>query len=318
MPTLIHRRNVWILGLLAMGAAVGVAASPVITQDPAYHQFADTRVALGVPHGWNVLSNAPFLLAGLLGLWRCRWVPAPARPAWLVAFSGVALVAVGSAWYHHAPSGDALVWDRLPMTIGFMGVLTAVLAPVIGASGARALLAPAVAVGVASVGYWHWTGDLRPYVWVQFAPLLLIAAVIAFDRRSPSTRSLLVALALYGLAKGLEAADGLIFTATAGVVAGHPLKHLAASAACLALIRVAARSGRTPVVDRQIDHCSAKLTVTVMIAGTAVPLRRAGSYRHSPMAASAETSRSELTRRMTTASTTQPVVVISDSAMTTP
>ena len=38
-----------------------------IPQDPAYHQFADLRTLLGIPHCLNVISNLPFLLVGLWG-----------------------------------------------------------------------------------------------------------------------------------------------------------------------------------------------------------------------------------------------------------
>lgn len=250
MSTTPRPHHAWILGSLAAAAAIALALQPAIAQDPAYHRFADTRPVLGIPHGWNVFSNAPFLLVGVIGLWRCRRCPS-SRHAWLVAFAGIALVALGSAWYHHAPSGDSLMWDRVPMTIGFMGLLTAILEPRIGSRAARLFLGPAVVAGVASVGYWQWTGDLRAYVWVQFTPLLLIGAVVALDRHHPSTAPLLAALVLYGAAKGLEAADAAIFAVTGGLTAGHAWKHLAAAAACLALVRVAERSGRVPESDRR-------------------------------------------------------------------
>ncbi len=240
MSTASASRRVWILALLAVTAAAGVAAMPVLTQDVAYHRFADAQTRLGVPNGWNVLSNAPFLVIGVLGLAAClRRSDQPARPAWIVAFAGIALVSLGSAWYHWSPSTAALVWDRLPMTVGFMGLLVAVLEPTIGARASRLLLAPAVAVGLGSIAFWVWTGDLRPYVWVQFTPLLMIAAVLALDPRRPGAGTLLGALLLYGAAKGLEAGDGTIAAASGGLVAGHALKHLAAAAACLLLVRVA-------------------------------------------------------------------------------
>ena len=236
-------RYAWLLAAIAAGTAGGVALLPPLAQDPAYHRFADTREALGVAHGWNVLSNAPFLLAGLAGLAVCRRRrDVPARSAWAVAFAGIALVSLGSAWYHHAPSSDALVWDRLPMTVGFMGLFAAVLAGPLGPGAARWTVGPAVATGLASVAWWHWTGDLRPYVWVQFTPLLIIFVVVALDRRRPAARWLLAALVLYLAAKGFESADAAIFTGTGGLVGGHALKHVAAAIACALLVRVAQRS----------------------------------------------------------------------------
>jgi len=39
-------------------------------QSQEYHQFADTRPLLGIPNALNVLSNLPFLLAGIFGLYQ--------------------------------------------------------------------------------------------------------------------------------------------------------------------------------------------------------------------------------------------------------
>ena len=43
-----------------------------------------------------------------------------ARRSWFVFFLGVALVFLGSGYYHYAPNDDSLVWDRLPMTVAFI------------------------------------------------------------------------------------------------------------------------------------------------------------------------------------------------------
>jgi hypothetical protein len=75
---------------------------------------------------------------------------------------------------------------------------------------------------------------------VQFTPLLLIGAILVLcPMPPPHRRALLSALLLYGMAKGCEMADASLFAATAGVVSGHTLKHLAAGAACGALVRLA-------------------------------------------------------------------------------
>lgn len=228
-----------LLGLMAV-AGVGAWALPPLPQDPAYHAFADGRALGPIANAANVLSNAVFLIAGVLGLrgaFRHRVLPG--REAWIVAFAGIALVSVGSAWYHRAPGDATLLWDRLPMTIGFMGLLAAVLAIPFGERIARRALWPAVLIGVGSVIAWRLTGDLRPYVWVQFTPLLLIGAILALcPMPPPHRRALLSALVLYGVAKGCEMADAALFATTAGVVSGHTLKHLAAGAACGALVRL--------------------------------------------------------------------------------
>jgi ceramidase len=233
-------RTPGILGFLALASMLVVWLLPPIAQSEAYHGFADTRAAFGVPNAWNVLSNVPFLFAGAWGLAACARRPGlPARAAWIVAFAGIALVAAGSAWYHLAPSNATLVWDRLPMTIGFMGLLAAVLARPLGERTARAMLVPAVAIGIASVVFWDLTGDLRPYVWVQFMPLLLVAAILVVDPPPGAERRALgAAIVLYGLAKVFELLDPQIYAALGGLAGGHALKHLAAAAACAALVGV--------------------------------------------------------------------------------
>ena len=109
-----------ILYLLGCVAVAGAYLSPQMGQDPAYHAFADQRTLLGIPHFWNVVSNAPFLLVGAYGLWagsRARWQHHHDRWAWLiVALSGF-LIGLGSGYYHYAPDNQTLFWDRLPMTV---------------------------------------------------------------------------------------------------------------------------------------------------------------------------------------------------------
>ncbi len=41
---------------------------PRIAQNPDYHYFADTRTLLAITNFWNVISNLPFVLVGLVGL----------------------------------------------------------------------------------------------------------------------------------------------------------------------------------------------------------------------------------------------------------
>ena len=41
--------------------------------------------------------------------------------------SAYVLTAFGSAWYHAQPSDATLVWDRLPMALGFAGLVAGTL-----------------------------------------------------------------------------------------------------------------------------------------------------------------------------------------------
>jgi len=232
-----------VLAALSLIALVALWLQGPIPQDPAYHRFADTRTLLGIPNFWNVASNLPFPLFGLWGLARVlpaskRREPLDAlaqaqRPAWIVFFAGATVVGFGSGWYHLHPDNASLVWDRLPMTLAFMGLFALLVGEHLDVRWGRALLWPLLAIGLASVLWWHWTeahghGDLRPYAAVQFLPLILIPGLLlAFPK--PGRGPLWGVLALYVLAKALEYWDAPILAAI-GVTGGHALKHVAAAA----------------------------------------------------------------------------------------
>jgi hypothetical protein len=213
-----------------------------IPQDPAYHRFADARTIFGVPNFWNVASNLPFLLAGALGLLQSRRITsADLATHYRVLAFALALVALGSGWYHLAPSIPALVWDRLPMTVAFMALLSAVIADRISWLAGRALLWPLVVAGIASIAWWVRTesagaGDLRPYALVQFLPMLLIPLMLlAWRGEGLSSRRLWMALGAYVLAKLAEHFDAALFAATG--FGGHALKHLLAALAAWCIVR---------------------------------------------------------------------------------
>lgn len=212
--------------------------------------MADQRPLFGIPNCFNVVSNLPFVFVGLLGLhtvfrgeaggaklFRDPWERWP----YAVLFAGIALTTLGSAYYHLSPDNATLVWDRLPMTFGFMGLLTALLGERVGLRVGRLLLVPLLLLGVSSVAYWYWSevhgkGDLRLYFLVQYGSLLIVLLLLLlYPARYPGTGYLVVGLCAYGAAKWLEAADQRIF-ALREVVSGHTLKHLAAAAAVACLV----------------------------------------------------------------------------------
>jgi len=209
-----------------------------IPQAQSYHEFADQRPLAGIPNFMDVTTNLPFLVLGLLGVLLCLRKPPPvARVSWTILFLAVAAVAAGSAWYHLDPSDVSLVWDRLPMAVGFMALFTALLSESIRTGLERYLLVPLIVAGVASVAYWYKNDDLRFYLWVQFIPLICIAMVAALFR-TPYTKQyfLLLALAFYILAKVSEAYDRAVFELTHHVISGHSLKHLLAALALLMIV----------------------------------------------------------------------------------
>ena len=66
-------------------------------------------------------------LVGTWGGWWCALrMRGCARLVWGIFFASVAMVFAGSAYYHAAPDDDQLVWDRLPTTLAFTGLVGAV------------------------------------------------------------------------------------------------------------------------------------------------------------------------------------------------
>ena len=214
---------------------------PALHQDESYHHFADGRTIAGVPNFWNVVSNAPFALVGILGLL------ALSDKASRVLFSGVFLTAFGSAYYHWAPDDARLVWDRLPMTIVFMTLFALVIEEPVRTH-IKELLPTLLTCGIASVLWWRFTGNLWSYVLVQFVPMLVIPALLVM--RSGKRRianppqavslhyikpGLWPVIVLYGLAKAAEQFDAAIYSVLP--LSGHTWKHLLGAFATFYILR---------------------------------------------------------------------------------
>lgn len=227
-----------IVGAIATAITAFTLTAP-IPQDPAYHRFADVRTLLAVSNFWNVASNLPFLVVGLWGLLYVRrhgeLVCMPGlQPAYWVFFVGVLLTAFGSGYYHLSPANEPLIWDRLPMTIGFAGLFSIIIGEFVSVHAARRILVPLLVIGVASVAYWAYTegrgvGDLRPYAVVQFLPLLLIPFILlVFTPAIGSAKYFWLMILFYVLAKVFEHFDADIFQALKAL-SGHTIKHLFAA-----------------------------------------------------------------------------------------
>lgn len=219
-------RSAWPLAAILVGAVAFLLLAPTIRQDENYHSFADQRTLLGIQNFWNVLSNFPFAVVGWLGL-RAK----PDRAS-RTLFAGVFLTAFGSGYYHLAPSDQRLVWDRLPMTLVFMALVSMVISEWIGARKGEQLLGPLLLFGVASVAWWRASGDLRPYILAQFGSILVVLLAFPF---SWHVRRLTPVIVLYGLAKLAEHYDQSIYVITH--LSGHTWKHLLAAAATYGILR---------------------------------------------------------------------------------
>lgn len=233
-------------GLSVIGI-VGIFFVPRIPQDPAYHMFADMRTILGIPNALDVLSNFFFAWAGIEGLYRLLrqnslQVMEELRLPYTVFFAGVALVSLGSAYYHWSPNNETLVWDRLPMTIAFMSFFSILCAERISLKLGLRLFPILLLAGLVSIIYWHFSeqagkGDLRPYALVQFLPILLTPLILLMlPARYDRTSGIWWFMFWYLMAKLLEWLDAEVFDVLT-LVSGHSLKHVAAAIGCLVFLR---------------------------------------------------------------------------------
>lgn len=246
-------RAIAAITLLAFAAAFVLPALP---QPAGYHDFADHRAFLGVANALDVSSNLAFLLVGLAGLWIALrpgtvFEHAGERVPYAVFFAGVALTALGSAWYHLAPDNERLFWDRLPMTIAFMALIAAQVGDRIDPRAGRALLVPMLAIGAASVVYWRATeragaGNVVPYGVLQaYSVAILLLISLWLPSRYTRGGDVFAVFACYVVAKLAELLDAQLY-GLGHAVSGHTLKHLAAAAGAFLVCRMLAL--RAPVL----------------------------------------------------------------------
>lgn len=150
----------WSVSSLFLFAVAGIFLLGPVHQSQVYHHFADQRTFLGIPHCLDVVSNTGFLIVGLWGLLfvlrtgnkeSSSFLSRNERWPYIFFFLGVALTAVGSAYYHLAPDNARLIWDRLPMAMGFMALLAAVLGERVDLRLLNRTLAPLMTAGIGSV-----------------------------------------------------------------------------------------------------------------------------------------------------------------------
>jgi hypothetical protein len=232
------------LTLLTIAITLAIGRMP---QKLTYHQFADQKIVWGVPNFFDVFTNLPFIVIGVLGMSKLPKSSAAGIHFlnYLVLFTGIFLTGFGSVFYHLHPDNATLVFDRIPMAIIFMAFLSITIAECVGQQTAKILLLPLIIFGISSVLWWYYSenqgsGDLRMYGFVQFYTIYIIP-VIAFYFPSglfkKGIHSLLWVNVTYAIAKISEQFDKEIFTIT-HVISGHSLKHIAATFSTWFLVKM--------------------------------------------------------------------------------
>ncbi len=226
------------LTLVAIGLALFL---PAVPQPREYHDFIDKRAVYGIQNFFDVASNAAFALAGIVGLLAvlypraCFESPAERLP-YAVFCIGVLMTAAGSCYYHLEPNNETLFWDRLPMTIAFMSLISAQIVDRVSVRGGLLALVPMLLIGIGSAVYWIATerqgqGNVVPYAVLQaYSVIVLLKLAAMHPSRYTHGNAIYAVFAGYLLAKVFEHHDREIFEWT-GVVSGHTLKHVMAGLA---------------------------------------------------------------------------------------
>jgi hypothetical protein len=222
---------------------------PHVALPARYHAFADQRSAFGIPCVMDVLSNLPFALAGVAGLWQLARTPANAllpaqRTLAALFFAGLLLTTVGSSWYHWQPDDAGLAVDRAGMSLAFAGLLGLAVADRISDRAGQALAGFTLLLAPLAVTTPLLNGNTLPWVVLQFGGLVLLAALALRQPRPAALGfSIGAVIVLYAVAKVLEQSDHAVFELTRGGVSGHSLKHVVAALAVVPLLQALCRAG---------------------------------------------------------------------------
>jgi predicted membrane channel-forming protein YqfA (hemolysin III family) len=235
-----NTRTLLLIGLTLLAVALALLL-PAVPQPIAYHDFADKREAYGIGNFFDVTSNLAFAIAGAVGIWlvlrpkTCFASPAERWP-YLVFCVGVLLTSLGSCYYHLEPDNETLFWDRLPMTVAFMSLISAQIVDRVDVRYGLRALVPMLLIGIGTVVYWIVTerqgnGNVMPYVVLQaYAVIVLLKLAAMHPSRYTHGNAIYVVFVAYLLAKVFEHYDRQIFEWT-GMVSGHTLKHVVAGLA---------------------------------------------------------------------------------------
>lgn len=240
----------WVLVAFTIALGAVAALTPRIPQPQSYHDFADQRSLLGIPNFGDVAANLLFAISGVWGLivvcggrGRKLFIDPRERWAYVFLFLGLLLTAFGSVYYHLAPDNARLVWDRLPMTLAFMGLVSAMISERVSVPAGFYLLPLLLLIGASSVVLWWYSeargvGDLRFYAAVQVYAVLILPVLLLLPPRYTRSSDFAVVFCFYVMAKIFENADRGIFSLDRHMISGHTLKHLTAGAAGFWILRM--------------------------------------------------------------------------------
>lgn len=235
-----RRAMVALMLAMALAAVVGLVAWGPVGLVPHMHHFADEGWWLGVNNGTNVLSHLPLVPIGIWGLWRVSRLPLhePLRWIWGWFFVCQMLATLGGMFYHLAPGDAAFIWDQVPKSAACSLFAFAFLAERIDRRcGNAAAIALALIAALLAGIWWLYSlhhdgvGDLRPLIWLEMLPVLLVATgAWTLSGHLLSRQDWMRSQISFAVAQTVDWADREVFEWTHQVIGGHSVRHLALAA----------------------------------------------------------------------------------------
>ena len=179
-----------------------------------YHNFADKRTYLGIPNFFNVISNIAILIPAIYLITKQKKNSLLSN----LLIIHIILLAIASTYYHLNPSDDTIFWDI--MMIATTSII--VLIMFTNYTDFKGLLL--YLLGIFSIIYWKYEGDLRPYISILIGVPLYI--IIKYYKNISLRNYIYIIIIANILLRLSEHHDHTIYKITNNQISGHTLKHI--------------------------------------------------------------------------------------------
>lgn len=175
--------------------------------DTHYHDFADKNKYT------DILTNLPILISGL-------YISSSKNIKLKILGYHVILLSLASSYYHLNPNNKTIFLDLL--SISLISSLLIIYLLKIEDNNIRFII---YFIGIISVLYWNYSGNLFPYslLWLTSTFLLLY---VYYDTKYKWKSLIIISLII--LIRIVEIYDKKIYNLTNNILSGHSLKHILA------------------------------------------------------------------------------------------
>ena len=189
-----------------------------------YHNFSDKRTILGIPNGFNVLSNFAILIPAIISY----------RNENNSLFIHLFLLAIASSYYHLNPSDETIFWDLLMIATTSMIIFN-----MINENKNEGFF---YLFGILSVIYWKMTGDLRLYLLILICVPLYI--IFKYYKNITLRKYIIIFIITFILARLFEHSDNFTYQLTNQQISGHTLKHIIGSIGIVSIVQLLEKTNK--------------------------------------------------------------------------